>query len=245
MAENEALERIWVTEFLDDQEPHFLITNRPHRKVPYIPERADLAAPVPADPLDKELGRWQDAIREHVIKITGAPDYSIDGAGCDSGDPLDLSLTEISQGVNFLIDKHETPAEAPDLAVGDWFYSGGNGVITICEEGKTDAITYLRPEQKSHAESIMSKHNRAVAVARRETWTQALSEIRAVAREASVGGPVALACTKIAERFIRAAALRAEGGDYRDPLLTREEADMIVGAIPLGSLPLSERKDDD
>lgn len=46
---------------------------------------------------DTELGRWQQAIYELVKECSGA-DSEIDGAGCDSGDPLDFTLTEIQQG---------------------------------------------------------------------------------------------------------------------------------------------------
>lgn len=45
-----------------------------------------------------EISRWQAAIRAHVIRHSGAPDDRIDGGGCDSGDPLDVSLAEIGQG---------------------------------------------------------------------------------------------------------------------------------------------------
>lgn len=44
---------------------------------------------------DKEIGRWQDAIYDLCCKR--APKANIDGAGCDSGDPLDLTLAEIGQ----------------------------------------------------------------------------------------------------------------------------------------------------
>jgi hypothetical protein len=56
---------------------------------------------------DEEVGRWQDEIRKTVIKLSGAPDHSIDGGGCDSGDPLDLTLTEIRQGFNQMIDQRD------------------------------------------------------------------------------------------------------------------------------------------
>lgn len=45
----------------------------------------------------QEVGRWQEAIRNLLIKLSGASPDDIDGSGCDSGDPLDLTLTEISQ----------------------------------------------------------------------------------------------------------------------------------------------------
>lgn len=53
------------------------------------------------DEHDAELGRWQEAIRELLIKASGAPADAIDGSGCDSGDPLDLTLTEISAALRY------------------------------------------------------------------------------------------------------------------------------------------------
>lgn len=50
---------------------------------------------------DKEIGRWQQAIYEAIKGHSGA-DAEIDGGSCDSGDPLDLTLTEIAQGFNYL-----------------------------------------------------------------------------------------------------------------------------------------------
>jgi hypothetical protein len=49
--------------------------------------------------MDEELGRWQQAIYEQIQKL--APGANIDGGGCDSGDSLDLTLTEIAQGFNY------------------------------------------------------------------------------------------------------------------------------------------------
>ncbi len=50
--------------------------------------------------LDTELRRWQDAIRDLICKNT--PGADIDGGGSDSGDPLDFTLAEISQGLSHL-----------------------------------------------------------------------------------------------------------------------------------------------
>lgn len=49
-----------------------------------------------------EQGRWQNEIRNKIIELAKCPDSVIDGAGCDSGDPLDFTLTEITQGFNFV-----------------------------------------------------------------------------------------------------------------------------------------------
>lgn len=56
--------------------------------------------------IDKELRRWQDAIRDKLIDL-GASDWKIDGAGCDSGDPLDFTLAEVGQGAGHFIDEAE------------------------------------------------------------------------------------------------------------------------------------------
>ena len=61
------------------------------------------------DALDKEMGRWQDAIKDLLDKNLPDPDDDVDGSGCDSGDPLDLSLSEISQALSRWQDKlHES-----------------------------------------------------------------------------------------------------------------------------------------
>lgn len=50
--------------------------------------------------LDAEQGRWQKAIYELCCRETKEfPEVNIDGAGCDSGDPLDLTLSEIRQAI--------------------------------------------------------------------------------------------------------------------------------------------------
>jgi hypothetical protein len=46
---------------------------------------------------DDEIPRWQNAIRELCISECG---QNVDGSGCDSGDPLDLTLTEIQLAFN-------------------------------------------------------------------------------------------------------------------------------------------------
>jgi hypothetical protein len=53
--------------------------------------------------VDKELSRWQESIRNLLVKETGCD--SIDGKGCDSGDPLDFTLSEVKQGLAILQDK--------------------------------------------------------------------------------------------------------------------------------------------
>lgn len=56
---------------------------------------------------DAEIRRLQDGIRDHLIAL-GAPDSLIDGAGCDSGDPLDFTKAEITQAFNYFQD-HPVP----------------------------------------------------------------------------------------------------------------------------------------
>ncbi len=51
-----------------------------------------------------ELRRWQDEIRDLVIRLSGAPPEAVDGLGCDSGDPLDVTLAEIGIGFVWVAD---------------------------------------------------------------------------------------------------------------------------------------------
>ncbi len=53
-------------------------------------------------------GEEQDRIRSLIINRTGIPEHECDGSGCDSGDPIDLTLAEISQGIDYLRTKNET-----------------------------------------------------------------------------------------------------------------------------------------
>ena len=47
----------------------------------------------------------QNRIRNLVVEKSGANECAINGAGCDSGDPVEFTLTEISQGFNVMIDE--------------------------------------------------------------------------------------------------------------------------------------------
>jgi hypothetical protein len=71
----------------------------------------DDAAILDDERVDKELRRWQDAIRDKMIGM-GVPDHVIDGAGCDSGDPLDFTLAEVGQGVGYFVDQLESAPRA-------------------------------------------------------------------------------------------------------------------------------------
>lgn len=50
---------------------------------------------------DREAGRWQEEVYDLLRKHVPHPD-AIDGGGCDSGDPLDFTLAEVSQGLDQL-----------------------------------------------------------------------------------------------------------------------------------------------
>ena len=56
----------------------------------------------------------QNRIRDHILSElrSSGIDADIDGSGCDSGDPMDLTLSEISQGMN---------------AIHDYYYEQGDG----------------------------------------------------------------------------------------------------------------------
>ena len=57
-----------------------------------------------ADRVSALLGHWQDEIRGALCAVVPDP-HRIDGGGCDSGDPLDLTLAEVAQAVNQLTDQ--------------------------------------------------------------------------------------------------------------------------------------------
>jgi hypothetical protein len=73
---------------------------------------------------DREIGHWQNAIAALLEKFVGHP---VDGSGCDSGDPLDLTLAEVSSALSELaargVDRQEPPPqEGEDRLVlsGEW-----------------------------------------------------------------------------------------------------------------------------
>lgn len=53
---------------------------------------------------DKEIGEFQNNVK---ILIDELADSNVDGAGCDSGDWRDFTLSEIGQGLGHVIDLHE------------------------------------------------------------------------------------------------------------------------------------------
>lgn len=68
------------------------------------------SAASPAEDLESEirtLAEFQDAIRDELIKLSG--NDRIDGAGCESGDPLDFTLTEIRQAFAYIEDHGVAP----------------------------------------------------------------------------------------------------------------------------------------
>lgn len=68
---------------------------------------------------DEEIGRWQNEIYQLLCKF--CPDINIDGAGSDSGDPLDFTVSEIGQALAHLqnkIDERLSPEKAAELEAG-------------------------------------------------------------------------------------------------------------------------------
>lgn len=59
---------------------------------------------------DKEIGAFQNEVRELVIKLSGAPDDMIDGKRSDAG-WQEFLLDEISQGFAFIINRHQEALE--------------------------------------------------------------------------------------------------------------------------------------
>lgn len=69
-----------------------------------------------------EAGRWQDAIYELCKKVCrewNIDEGMIDGGGCDSGDPLDLSLSEIKQAIDVVREAAVERAESAEARVAE------------------------------------------------------------------------------------------------------------------------------
>jgi hypothetical protein len=71
----------------------------------------------------KELGRWQEAVRDWFIDKGVSPD-NIDGGGGESGDPLDLTLEEIGQGVDYLREADAERLAELGAAIGPAYFEG-------------------------------------------------------------------------------------------------------------------------
>ena len=86
--------------------------------------------------MDEEMGRWQDAIYKLACEL--APDAQIDGGGCDSGDPLDLTLDEIAQAFshwdNLLFDTLESVSHAK--VEGSTFKAAASMITTLADENE-------------------------------------------------------------------------------------------------------------
>jgi len=111
--------------------------------------------------MDEEQGRWQQSIYEILVAAT---DDRIDGGGCDSGDPLDFTLTEIHQAIDFLREQQvewnniaTAPADeplwlwAPDWVdedfnpsgVKDGFWSDADGWVVWGWDACNDVFTTI------------------------------------------------------------------------------------------------------
>lgn len=100
---------------------------------------------------DEQEGRWQDAIRNTVIKVSGVFDGNIDGAGTD-GDALDVSLAEITQGFNHVFEKVkslEAQLTAESRLAGEWElrYDESQRLLT-------EARNEIKREHKDHQLTI-------------------------------------------------------------------------------------------
>ena len=51
------------------------------------------------------------------------------------------------------------PEPQGELKACEWFLSGGNGVITLCETGSSEPIGWFRSSERATAESIVRRHN--------------------------------------------------------------------------------------
>lgn len=92
-----------------------------HRNKPPQERESCLGCSLPREntELETDYRRWQDAIRDAVIKHSGAFEGKIDGGGCESGDPLDFTLAEIELGFAHLDDTLRERAERAEKKLAD------------------------------------------------------------------------------------------------------------------------------
>lgn len=62
------------------------------------------------DAINSEQARWQNEIYQQLR--LACPKANIDGKGCDSGDPLDFTISEIWQALAHLSDERDALKEA-------------------------------------------------------------------------------------------------------------------------------------
>ena len=105
------------------------------------------------DGCGRSIRDWQDAIREAVIDGSGAPPEAIDGAGSDSGDPLDFTLAEIGQGFGWLdetLNRPDPPGKGRHTGIAaQWCPECGT---CTCKEPRWRAENY-DPDCPLHAAS--------------------------------------------------------------------------------------------
>ncbi len=76
----------------------------------------------------------QNKIRDCVNSECGAPPDFIDGSGCESGDPVDLTLSEIMQGFNYYADTFLEPLEKKLTAADKQILNYEQTEAAVCPE---------------------------------------------------------------------------------------------------------------
>lgn len=132
-------------------------------------KRADAAEKA----IENEQTRWQGEIYKMCLNAVGRDEHTaIDGGGCDSGDPLDFTKTEISQAFAVLIEKYETLEArvreleaAKDVGFEEWF--------------NTTWISYglHESENKAIARAAWIAASRPAAAVREEVLREAAAEM--------------------------------------------------------------------
>ncbi len=84
-----------------------------------LAERAALIAERDAA-IEQEQARWQKRIDDEIVYPV-CPNR--DGAGCESGDPLDVTISELHQAMNAVSEQCDTATEALKRICGVWRYS--------------------------------------------------------------------------------------------------------------------------
>lgn len=111
----------------------------------------------------------QNRIRDCVNSECGAPPDFIDGSGCESGDPVDLTLSEIMQGFNYYADTYLEPLEkklstatATVERLRELLGKAWNVVSDLDEQCASDVATACWPTKLGYSEKDVRRINKEI-----------------------------------------------------------------------------------
>lgn len=103
--------------------------------------------------VEQEQGRWQGRLEEIYGNVEGV--HNIDGSACDSGDPLDLTASEVSQVIDALVEQRDDLRE--DLAIAE------RALKLLAEDmpGKESTQSWIDSSRKAAAAELAKEQSNA------------------------------------------------------------------------------------